>query len=80
MRCYPQLPKEVTLSVRENDSHRYLFFINWSENPQEVEFPEGEDILTGENCSGKRQMAPLEVRILKTNLETMTNINMKGFR
>ena len=80
VRCYPQLPKEVTLSVRENDSHRYLFFINWSENPQEVEFPEGEDILTGESCSGKRQMTPLEVRILKTNLETMTNINMKGFR
>ena len=25
-----------------------------------------EDILTGESCSGKRQMAPLEVRILKT--------------
>lgn len=62
------LPDGVTVQTRENDTHRYLFFMNFTERAHELEIGTGlVDALTGTPVESCITLNPYDITILLQN-------------
>ena len=62
----PSLPVGVELHTRENDTHKYSFYLNMTADNKTIDNISGYDLLTDNNISGNLDMKPYSVAVIRT--------------
>lgn len=72
-------PEGVEISLRQNDQNRWLFIINHTETPQQIDLGphNGLDLLQRSQISGRIELEPFDVRILRLSYPSINRSSKK---